>query len=108
MRVPGQRRLAISRSRVPNLDGFVATATSNLLSIGAPRHRVDTVIVIVRTRINRNKAKKTKKTYKHEGPVSVDSHSRVPVEPTDQIFTVLSMLPLASLPSLLHATDITL
>jgi len=40
--------------------------------------------------------------------VSVDSHSSVPVEPTDQIFTVLSMLPLASLPSLLHATDVTL
>ena len=36
--MPGQRRLAISRSRVPNLDGFVTTAAGNLLSIGTPRH----------------------------------------------------------------------
>jgi len=40
-----QRRLAISRLRVPNLDGCVATAAGNLLSIWAPRHRVDPVIV---------------------------------------------------------------
>jgi len=40
-RVPGQRRLAISRLRVPNLDGVVHTAAGNLLSIGAPRHRKD-------------------------------------------------------------------
>jgi len=37
-RVPPQRRLAISRLRVPNLDGFVPAAAGNLLSIGAPRH----------------------------------------------------------------------
>jgi hypothetical protein len=43
--VPGQRRLAISRLRVPNLDGFVDTAAGNLLSIGAPRHWRETVIV---------------------------------------------------------------
>jgi len=49
-----------------------------------------------------------KKTYESECPISVDSHSKVPVEPTDQIFTVSSQLLLASLPSLLHATDITL
>jgi len=41
--VPGQRRLAISRFRVPNLDGFVIAAAGNFLSIGAPRHRIDTV-----------------------------------------------------------------
>ena len=44
-RVAGQRRLAISRSRVPNLDSVVITAAGNLLSIGAPRHREDTEIV---------------------------------------------------------------
>ena len=44
-RVPGQGRLAMSRLRVPNLDGFVATAAGNLFSIGTPRHRVDTEIV---------------------------------------------------------------
>ena len=32
------RQLAISRLRVPNLDGAVATAAGNLLSIGTPRH----------------------------------------------------------------------
>ena len=47
--VPPQRRLAISRLRVPNLDGIVLAAAGNLFSIGAPRHRVDPVIVIVRT-----------------------------------------------------------
>jgi len=36
-RVPGQRRLAISRSRVPNLDGFVTTAAGNFFAIGTPR-----------------------------------------------------------------------
>jgi len=49
-----------------------------------------------------------KKTYISEWPVSVDWHSKVPVESTNQIFTVVSSLPLASLPSLLHATDLTL
>ena len=43
--VPGQRRLAISRLRVPNLDGSVIAAAGNLFSIGAPRHRVDPEIV---------------------------------------------------------------
>jgi len=43
--VPGQGRLAISRSRVPNLDGAVTTGAGNLLSIGAPRHWFDTVFV---------------------------------------------------------------
>ena len=45
VQVPGQRRLAISRLRVPNLDGSVPTAAGNLLSIGAPRHRKDPVFV---------------------------------------------------------------
>jgi len=39
--VPPQRRLAISRLRVPNLDGFVIAAAGNLFSIGTPHHRVD-------------------------------------------------------------------
>jgi len=43
--VPGQRRLAISRLRVPNLDGSVGTAAGNLCSIGTPRHRRDPEIV---------------------------------------------------------------
>jgi len=45
IRVPPQRPLAISRLRVPNLDGFVATAAGNLFSIGTPRHSFDTEIV---------------------------------------------------------------
>ena len=43
--MPGQGRLAISRLRVPNLDGFVIAAAGNLLSIRAPRHRCNTVFV---------------------------------------------------------------
>jgi hypothetical protein len=43
--MPGQRRLAISRLQVPNLDGSVIATAGNLLSIGAPRHRVNTVFV---------------------------------------------------------------
>ena len=38
-------RLAISRLRVPNLDGFVIAAAGNFFSIGAPRYRVNTVFV---------------------------------------------------------------
>ena len=43
--MPGQRRLAISRLPVPNLDGSVQAAAGNLLSIRTPRHRIDTVFV---------------------------------------------------------------
>jgi len=42
---PCQRRLAISRLQVPNLDGCVIATAGNLLSIGTPHHRVDTVFV---------------------------------------------------------------
>jgi len=45
IRVPGQRRLAFSRLRVPNLDGSVATAAGNLFSIGTQRHAADPEIV---------------------------------------------------------------
>ena len=58
VQVPGQRRLAISRLRVPNLDGFVIATAGNLLSIGAPRHRVYTVFVRSQYRINRNQEEK--------------------------------------------------
>ena len=57
VRVPGQRRLAISRLRVPNLDGVVRTAAGNLLSIGAPCHRYHTVTQKVSTRIKRGREK---------------------------------------------------
>jgi len=40
-----QRRLTISRLRVPNLEGFVDTAAGDLFSIGTPRHRKDPEIV---------------------------------------------------------------
>jgi len=38
LRVAGQRRLTISRLRVPNLDGSIIAAADNFLSIRAPRH----------------------------------------------------------------------
>jgi len=40
-----QRRLAISRLQVPNLDGFVDTAAGDFFFIGTPRHRKDPEIV---------------------------------------------------------------
>jgi len=77
--VAGQRRLAFSRLRVPNLDGAVAIAAGNLLSIGAPRHRVDPVIVIVRTRIKRKKGKKNTKKFTNPSARSKKNlHLRVP------------------------------
>jgi len=39
------RRLAISRLRVPNLDGLVDAAAGDLFFIGTPRHRKDHEIV---------------------------------------------------------------
>jgi len=45
VRVAGQRRLAISRLRVPNPDGVVPAGTGNKVAIGAPRHRRHTVFV---------------------------------------------------------------
>ena len=52
--------------------------------------------------------KKRKKTYRSECPDNVDLHLNVPVESMPQIRTVLSVLPVASVPSWLHATDSTL
>jgi len=113
VRVPGQRRLAISRLRVPNLDGIVHTAAGNFFSIGAPRHREDPDVVRSQD-TNQQKlrgkhlGKKNleKKTYGSECPVRVES--QWPVE-MSQILTVLSLLPLAtSLPSGEKATELTL
>jgi len=74
-------------------------------------HATDVTLKLreVNTQINRTREGKTwKKTYLPECPVNVDSHLKVPGESTTQIFTVLSTLPLASLPSGFHATDRTL
>ncbi len=55
------------------------------------------------------KKKKEKKSHRSECPLTVDWHSKVPAEPTDQTLIVLSLLPVASLvPSLFHATERTL
>jgi len=75
IRVPGQRRLTISRLRVPNLDGAITTAAGNLLSIGAPCHRKDSAIEKSKhTNQQRQRGKMWKKTYTLEWPVTVDSH----------------------------------
>ena len=81
-RVAGQRRLAISRLRVPNLDGFVQTPAGNLLSIGAPRHTVDPEIVRSQdtnqlSHGGKNLREKNlgEKTYGPECPVSGDSQT---------------------------------
>ena len=72
--VPGQRRLAISRLRVPNLDGFVDTTAGNLLSIGAPRHRPHTVIA--RNQYT-NQQKKEGKTLGKNLRARVPGHRRL-------------------------------
>ena len=71
-RVAGQHRLAISRLRVPNLDGSVPTAAGNLLSIGAPRHREDTEIV---TNQDTNQQKQRGKNRKKRTLLSARSAS---------------------------------
>jgi len=71
--MPGQGRLAISRLRVPNLDAFIDATAGNLFSIGTPRHRVDPVIVIVRTRIIRNEEEKTNKKLTNPSARSASS-----------------------------------
>jgi len=74
--MPIQRRLAFSRFRVPNLDGAVATAAGNFLSVGAPRHRPNPVIARNEyTNQQKKEVKNGKKTYSSECPVS--GHSQM-------------------------------
>ena len=73
-RVPSQRRLAISRSRVPNLDGFVPTATGDLLSIGAPRHWCDPEI---KWSQQTNQKKQRGKNLKKNLKIRVPGHRRL-------------------------------
>ena len=106
-RVSGQRRLAISRLRVPNLDGHVIATAGNLLSVGAQRHRPNTVIARNQyTNQQKKEVKNGKKTYFSECPNSIDWQSP---DCESQILMVLSSLQLAMcFPSGLHATDLTL
>jgi len=82
IRVPGQRRLAISRLRVPNLDGFVTITAGNLLSIGTPRHRPDPEITRSQhTNQQKQKGKNLKKNLRARVPGQrrlAISRSRVP------------------------------
>ena len=76
--MPGQRRLAISRLRVPNLDSVVIAAAGNLLSIGAPRHRVYTVFVRSQYTNQQKPGGKTwGKTYAPECPVTGHSQTYI-------------------------------
>ena len=72
--VPPQRRLTISRLRVPNLDGFVIATAGNLLSIGTPHHRVDTVFV--RSQYT-NQQKPGGKTWRKNLLARVPGHRRL-------------------------------
>ena len=69
---------------------------------------VDSHLLVVKFQKKLKRKKRKRKTYKLECPDNVDLHSNVPVESMPQIRTVLSSLPLASVPSMLHATDNTL
>jgi len=67
--VPGQGRLAISSSRVPNLDSFVVAATGDLFSIGTPRHRKDPEITRSQhTNQQKQKGKNLKKNLRARVP----------------------------------------
>ena len=74
LRVACQRRLAISRLLVPNLDGFVITAARNLLSIGAPRHREDPEITKSQ---HTNQQKQRGKNLKKNLPTRVPGQRRL-------------------------------
>ena len=67
---------------------------------------VDSHLLVVK--FQKKLKRKKKKTYPYLCPVNVDWQLNVPLESSDQMRIVLSSLPLASLPSLLHATDFTL
>ena len=84
--MPGQRRLAVPRLRVPNLDGFVVTAAGNLFSIGTPRHKLVDPEIVRSQDTNQQKQREEKfgekelekrKTYELECPISVDSTNPV-------------------------------
>ena len=79
MRVPGQCRLAISRLRVSNPDAFVHTATGNLFSIGAPRHRQDPEIIRSQeTNQQKQRGKNlSKKNLKKKIPIRVPGQRRL-------------------------------
>ena len=113
--MPPQGRLANRRlpdfasRRLPDFDGAVVAATGNLLAIWTETNTRDrpvkSSIVSTHHTFENKKEKETAVTYA-ECPFNVDTHSRVMKL---QIFTDLSLLPLAILvPSGLHATDQTL
>jgi len=82
LRVPPQRRLAISRLRVPNLDGFVIAAAGNLFSIGTPHHRKDPEIVRspdTNEQKQRGENLREKKLGKKNVPARVPGHCRLAV-----------------------------
>ena len=68
---------------------------------------VDSHLLVVKFQ-KKLKRKKKKKTYPYLCPDNVDCNFNLLLESMTHTFTVLSKLPLASLPSLLHATDLTL
>ena len=80
-----QRRLAISRLRVPNLDGFVDTAAGDLLSIWTPRHRKD--IEIVRSQDTNQQKQRGKHLRNQDLGLAI---WRLPVDPERALGEVIS------------------
>ena len=95
VRVPGQRRLAISRFRVPNLDGCVIAAAGNLLSIGTPHHRVDTVFVrshYINQQKQRKNCLKTSKALFKNLQVRVPGHRALELVSFFQVFGLFVLI----------------
>ncbi len=109
--MPAEGPRALSRLRVPHLDGLVIACTCYVLPVWAPCDGADTAVfdeMIQHTKQLRQgkKIRFKKKSHQSECPLSVDW--TCPVR-ASQILMVLSWLPLANaVPSGLHATDQTL
>ena len=105
--MPAQRRHALSRLSVPELDGLVEASTCYVLAVWAVGDGPDTAVSDEMSQ-HTKKLRQGKKIrfFFLISPISVEAHFPVFVF---QIFTVLSQLPLANeAPSALQATERTL
>ena len=102
--VPGQRRLAFTSSKIPKkIEEEKKRKKTYRRECPESGHKSTEI-----ERENFEEKELEKKTYMSECPDNVDCNFNLLLESMTHIFTELSQLPLASVPSMLHATDITL
>ncbi len=77
--MPGQRRHALTRLRVPDLDVLVIASTCYILPVSGPRDGVDTAVLEEMIQHTKHlwqggklDEKKEKKSHQSECPVNVD------------------------------------